>query len=186
VKISDIQKLRRIYKLKEVYRLNSVGNRKESSAEHTWSCLVLAEFFLEQHPKLNKSKVFELLLFHDFVEIEAGDTQLAPGIVREEKTLKEKNAAMSLSKKLPKEFGVKYLKLFEEFEEQKTPEAKFAKAIDAFDAELHEMDYKKDWKGWTEEFLRKSKEKYFVDFPILKKAFEETTEYAKNRGYFNQ
>jgi putative hydrolases of HD superfamily len=91
--MSDIQKLREIYKLKQVYRLNSVGNRKESSAEHTWSCLMLAEFFLEQHSKLNKSKVFELILFHDLVEIEAGDTQLAPGVSREDKIEKEKNAA---------------------------------------------------------------------------------------------
>lgn len=184
--MSDIQKLREIYKLKQVYRMNSVGNRKESSAEHTWSCLMLAEFFLEQQHKLNKSKVFELLLFHDVVEIEAGDHPISPGISREEKMQKEKDAAKSISKKLPKEFGRKYLKLFKEYEEAKTPEAKFAKAIDAFDAELHEMDYKKDWKGWTEEFLRKSKEKYFADVPIIKKAFEETTKYAKDRGYFDQ
>jgi putative hydrolase of HD superfamily len=147
---------------------------------------VLAEYFLEQHPKLDKSKVFELLLFHDVVEIEAGDTPMAPGFSREEKMQKERDAAISISKKLPKEFGKKYLGFFEEFEKAKTPEAKFAKAIDAFDAELHEMDNKTDWKGWSEEFLRKSKEKYFIDFPILKKAFEETTKYAKDHGYFNQ
>lgn len=184
--MSDIQKLREIYKLKQVYRLNSVGNRKESSAEHTWSCLILAEYFLEQLPELNKSKVFELLLFHDLVEIESGDTQLLPGVSREEKVLKEKRAATSISKKLPKQFGRNYLEFFQEFEEAKTPEAKFAKAIDAFDAELHEMDYKKDWKGWTEEFLRKSKEKYFINFPTIKNAFEETTKYAKDNDYFNQ
>jgi putative hydrolase of HD superfamily len=184
--MSDIQKLREIYKLKDIYRFNSVGNRKESTAEHTWSALVLADFFLEQYPELDKIHVFELILFHDLVEIEVGDSPLIPDEHREEILQKETDAAKIISRKLPEKFGNKYLKLFEEFQESKTPEAKFAKAVDSFDAELHELDYKDDWKGWTEEFLRKSKEKYFKDFPEILHAFEETTKHARDNGYFNQ
>lgn len=73
-----------------------------------------------------------------------------------------------------------------EYEEAKTREARFCKAIDALDAEIHEMDYKEDWKGWTEDFLRKSKEHLFDDFPELKELFEETTKFARDNGYFNQ
>jgi len=76
--------------------------------------------------------------------------------------------------------------LVNEFEENKTKEAKFAQAIDKLDAEIHELDYKKDWKGWTEEFLKEEKEKYFEEFPKIKQAFEKITNYARENGYFNQ
>ena len=72
--------------------------------------------------------------------------------------------------------GIPYIN---EFDENKTKEAKFAQAIDKLDAEIHELDYKKDWKGWTEEFLRKEKEIYFKEFPKIKQAFEKITNYLK-------
>src|SRR3989344_2474871 len=46
--IKGIHKFRTFNKLKSVYRKNSVANRKESSAEHSWSCLLLADFFLSK------------------------------------------------------------------------------------------------------------------------------------------
>lgn len=76
--------------------------------------------------------------------------------------------------------------LFHEFESCKTKEARFAKAIDALDAEIHEMDYKEDWKGWTEEFLRRKKGHLFEEFPELKDAFEKIMKYMKKEGFFNQ
>lgn len=58
--MEDIHKLRVFNRLKTVYRRNSVGNRKESSAEHSWSCLILADFFLSSEFFISqKSKFFD-------------------------------------------------------------------------------------------------------------------------------
>jgi len=185
--MSDLQKLRKIYQLKSVYRYNSVGNRKESSAEHTWSALVLANYFLDKIKlKLNHQKVYELLLYHDLLEIETGDIGLHKLEERKDKKEKEQKALPLLLKQLPTEFGEKFRQLFQEYEERKTPEAKFVKAIDYLDAELHELDYKKDWIGWTEKFLRQEKEKVMREFPELNAAFEEVLQHAREHGYFEQ
>jgi len=185
--MEDILKFRIFNKLKAVYRFNSVENRKESSAEHSWSCLILADFFLSKFDfNLDRLKVYELLMYHDVVEIEAGDTPLHPEIKSLYNSVREKKAAELLHKNLPSPLNNKFLKLFTEFEEQKTLESKFAKAIDALDAVIHELDYKQDWKGWTEEFLINKKLKFFEEFPELKKVFFEILDYMKKSNYFNQ
>ncbi len=188
--MEDINKFRIFNRLKTVYRFNSVAARKESSAEHTWSCLMLADFFLSKAScNLDRLKVYELLMYHDVVEIEAGDTPMAPEANesgRREKEEKEAKAAKILEKTLPAPLNSKFASLFNEFEAQKTREAKFAKAIDALDSEIHELDYKKDWKGWTKEFLVKKKAHLFDDFPELKKVFGMLLDYLVENRYFEQ
>ena len=44
--MDEIHKLRLFNKLKSVCRYNTVDNRKESSAEHSWSCLIIVDFFI--------------------------------------------------------------------------------------------------------------------------------------------
>ncbi len=198
----SLQKLRKFYELKRIERANTVAGgkvrRKESPAEHSWSCLILADYFLsrmsdkmsgkasEQKPKLDRLKVYELLMYHDVVEIEAGDINLLNEQERKHKSEREKKAAHVLHQHLPAELGKKFLALFHEYEEGKSKEARFAKAIDALDAEIHELDYKEDWKGWTEEFLRKKKGPLFEEFPELKEAFEEIMSFVKKGGYFGR
>ncbi len=185
--MENIQKLRIINQLKTIYRFNSVQDRKESSAEHSWSCLILADFFISKYNlNIDRLKVYELLMYHDLVEIESGDSPLHPEIKRADKSEKEKKAMDLLHKNLPAPINEKFLNFFTEFEEQKTKEAKFAKAIDALDAIIHELDYKQDWKGWTEEYLISEKLKYFNDFPELKKVFFDILDYLKENKYFNQ
>ena len=119
--MKDIHKFRIFNKLKTVYRFSSVENRKESTAEHSWSCLILADFFLSRiNFNLDRLKVYELLMYHDVVEIEAGDSPLHPNIKRVNKSEKEKKAMKLLHKELPTPLNDKFLKLFTEFEEQKT------------------------------------------------------------------
>ncbi len=186
--MENINKLRKIYQLKNIERANTVGKRKESPAEHSWSSLILADYFLTEmnDSTLDRLKVYELIMYHDLVEIETGDLCISKEEERKNKKAEEKKAALILKEKIPSQIKQKFHDLFEEYENQTTQEAKFAKAIDALDAELHEMDYKEDWKGWTEEFLRKKKSHLFQDFPLLKEAFEKTTQYARENGYFNQ
>jgi putative hydrolases of HD superfamily len=185
--IEEINRFKKINKLKSVYRLNSVDSRKESSAEHSWSAIVLADFMLDRYKlKLDKLKVCELLMFHDLAEIHTGDFPLSPKEKFGDKQQKELKASKLLKTQLPKKFGEKYFKIFMEFEERKTPEAKFARMIDVFDAQIHEIDYKKDWKGWTKKFLLDNKLKYFDEFPQIKKDFLLLADYLEEEGYFSE
>ncbi|MFT4311735.1 MAG: HD domain-containing protein [Candidatus Woesearchaeota archaeon] len=182
--MSDIQKFRTINQLKRVQRLNSVDTRKESPAEHTWSCLLLADYFLSHYDLgLDRLKVYELLMYHDVIEIESGDYPLHPDFGTFGKEKSEQDAKNHLSQFLPISLNNKFVNLFDEFESQKTAEARFAKAIDALDPMIHEMDYKDDWKGWSESFLRSKKEKYFQEFPPLQSAFEQVLAFLKENGY---
>jgi|SRR3989338_9155384 len=97
-----------------------------------------------------------------------------------------KNKPRLGSNNIPAPLREKFISLFNEFEDGKTKEARFAKAIDALDAEIHEMDYKKDWIGWTEEFLRRKKEPLINEFSELKEVFEETIAFVRKERYFDQ
>ena len=186
--IEDIHKFRTLNKLKSIYRKNSVGNRNESSAEHSWSCLLLADFFLSKlNLDMDKIKVYELLIYHDVLEIESGDIPLEP----EKKEFSEdKNDEemflQKFQKQLPESMNSKFLDLYREFKEQKTIEAKFAKLIDSIDPIIHELDYKEDWAGWSKEFFIKEKSKYFKEFPELMPIFDEILEYLINNDYFTE
>ena len=185
--MQNIQKFRRLYALKEVYRHCSVGNRKESVAEHTWSALMLADYILTKSKiAIDRVKVYELLLYHDIVEIEAGDIPIHHEEKRIHKQENERKAIVKLNKQLPKEVADKLAFLFEEFEAQQTPEAKFARAIDKLDATIHELDYKEDWKGWNEKMLRKYHDHAVSVFPETKKLFEKIVAYVKKNDYFRK
>lgn len=182
----EINQLRKVYELKQVYRHASVDDRKESTAEHTFSSLVLADFLMLKHDfNVNRHRVLDLILYHDFVEIYSGDMPLHSAL-RSSMQSKESAAAKRLFNELPPSLARKYKPLYEEFEGRQTREAKFAFAIEQLDAEIHELDYKKDWKGWTEELLRKLKGHCFEEFPELKKLFEEQIRYLRKNRYFDQ
>ncbi len=184
--MQNLIQLRELYRLKNIERICSVKERKESSAEHSWSCLVLAEYFLSiiEDKSLDRLKIYELLIYHDLVEIESGDIPWTDLEKRKGKKETEKAAFERLKSKLPLPLKAKIIQLFQEYAENKTKETKFALAIDALDAIIQELDYKADWKGWSEEFLKKTKSHLFKDFPELKQFFEGLMEYAKEQGYF--
>jgi len=185
--MKDLLKLKKINELKKTYRFASVGARKESAAEHSWSCMVIADYFLPKiKRKINRQRVYELLIYHDLAEIESPEMTLGPSLKRKGSGSREERAAEKLQKELPDEIAKRFLKLSEEFRKQKTIEAKFVKAIDQLDASIHELDYKADWKGWNEKFLRESKGKYFESFPEMKDAFEKIVEYLVKNGYLEK
>lgn len=127
--------LREIEKLKLVYRRNSVldRSRQENSAEHSWHialmALVLAEHADEED--IDISKVVRQLLVHDLVEIYAGDTWLYDEAAMADKEEKERASAQELFALLPSDQAEEFQMLWEEFETRKSPEAKFAAAVDA-------------------------------------------------------
>ncbi|MDO5386829.1 MAG: HD domain-containing protein [Pseudomonadota bacterium] len=107
----------------------------ESDADHMFSTAFLTMTLTP--PELNKEKCLELVLCHDLQEIYSGDP--VPG----EKADKEKHQAESKAiNQIASELNFPYLKeLFEEFEAQKTPEAKFAKIMDKLDTAISAYYY---------------------------------------------
>jgi putative hydrolase of HD superfamily len=184
--MQEIQKLRILNKLKSVYRANSVGHRKESAAEHTWSALMLADYYSSVIDQaLDRLKVYELLLYHDLVEIEAGDIPLDPNNeVNNQKEI-ERAAAEVLKQRLPDSLKDKFWELFDEFEQGATLEARFARAIDCLDAMIHELDYRDDWAGWSRTFLITKRERYFDGFPKLLDEFHTLVDYLVEQEYIS-
>ena len=125
--------LQEIEKLKIVYRQNGVigGERQENSAEHSWHIAMMA-IILQEHAGGNVDilKVIKMLLIHDLVEIYTGDTFLYDDEGREEIKDPEKKAAEKIFGLLPEEQGNEFNRLWNEFEEHRTEESKYALVLD--------------------------------------------------------
>jgi len=124
-----------IDQLKGVIRKNGLhdGSRRENTAEHSWhaafSALLLSKF---ANQSVDINKVIQMLLIHDLVEIEAGDTFVYNKSEVSGQKKAEAKARDLVFGKLPDEQAEALKTLWNEFEARETPEAKFAKAIDRF------------------------------------------------------
>ncbi|MFC1723898.1 HD domain-containing protein, partial [Nanoarchaeota archaeon] len=80
-----------------------------------------------------------------------------------------------LSKQIPTGVSEEFLKYWEEYEEGKTKEAQFARAISDIEGFIHFFSKRKDWKGFglTEQEVRERKEKNLKPFPAIHKAFND-------------
>ncbi|MUH71672.1 HD domain-containing protein [Psychrosphaera haliotis] len=108
------------------------NNRYENSAEHSWHICMAAQV-LQSHVNspVDIMRVTQMLLIHDIVEIDAGDTfAFAPQEQLDAQFELEEKAAKRIFGILPDTQRDFYLELFTEFEESFTSDAKFAKAID--------------------------------------------------------
>jgi len=121
-----------IDKVKNILRKTKLfdGNRFENDAEHSWSVCVMALLLKEySNFKVNIEKVIYMLLVHDIVEIDAGDTFLySPE--RSNAQNKEKIAAERIFGLLGNDQKDYFISLWNEFEEKETNEAKFAAVFD--------------------------------------------------------
>ena len=180
----DLNQFRILNKLKSVYRVSKVGDRNESTAEHTWACLMLADYFLEKYDyNLDKKRVIDLLMYHDVMEIEAGDVSVYDNEPAEQKKAREEKALQKLISSLTREHAARLKSLFHEYEESKTREAQFALAIDKFEPVIHNLDYPKIWNEFniTERMIREKKEKYLKPFPEILALFNEIMRYAREK-----
>jgi putative hydrolases of HD superfamily len=122
-----------IDKLKNVERVSRLtdGSRAENSAEHSWHIAVMAMTLIEHAAApVDPLHVMRLLLVHDIVEIDAGDTYCYDTDGYADKQERERNAAIRLFGMLPDDQSSEFLALWEEFEAMRTPAAIFANAID--------------------------------------------------------
>jgi putative hydrolase of HD superfamily len=125
--IVEIDKLKRILR----QTLLTDASRQENSAEHSWHIALMAIVLAEYAPaEVNLLQAVKLLLIHDLVEIDAGDTFCYDLSGNQSKAQRELAAADRLFGLLPPEQGAGLRSLWEEFEAQLTPEAKFAVALD--------------------------------------------------------
>jgi putative hydrolases of HD superfamily len=120
-------------RLKNVLRVTTLtdGSRAENSAEHSWHTAMTA-LILHEHAPLDVDPlhVIKLLLVHDIVEIDAGDTSCYDEHGYSDKEQRERAAAIRLFGLLPDDQASQLLALWEEFEAMHTPAALFANAVD--------------------------------------------------------
>ena len=122
-----------IDKLKSVMRRSVLidGSRVENTAEHSWHLAMLA-IVLAPHADdgVDVTRAMEILLVHDLVEIDAGDTYIYDATARVDKEARERRAADRLFKLLPPSEARRIEELWNEYEARETATAKFAYAID--------------------------------------------------------
>lgn len=124
-----------IDQLKNVIRRNALwdGSRPENTAEHSWHAALSAQLLAPYaNQPIDVDRVTRMLLIHDLIEIEAGDTFVYDAEGMENQEAAELKAAQIVFGSLPEEQGKPLRALWDEFEERSTPDAKFAKAIDRF------------------------------------------------------
>ena len=123
-------------KLKEILRQTvcSQSRRAENDAEHSWH-LCLAVIVLAEHannPRLDVLRVLQMLIVHDLVEIDAGDTFAYDTAAMAGQHEREARAADRIFGLLPADQAREFRSFWDEFEEQRTNEARFAAAVDRF------------------------------------------------------
>ncbi len=122
-------------RLKSVTRANTLcdGSRYENSAEHSWHLALYALVLGEHAPDgVDTQRVIKMLLLHDLVEIDAGDTPLYAEADRAAIAAAEKAAAARIFSLLPADQGAALRALWDEFEDGESVDARFAKALDRF------------------------------------------------------
>ena len=122
-----------IDKLKGVLRQTLVadGSRRENSAEHSWHLALMAGLLAEYAPEgVDIGRVVRMVLVHDLVEIDAGDAFCYDPVAVMGKVEREEACAYRLFGMLPADQGAELRALWDDFEARRTPESRFANALD--------------------------------------------------------
>lgn len=122
-----------IDKEKNIFRQThlSGGGRQENDAEHAWHMAFLIYLLKEySNAPIDVAKTMVMALLHDVVEIDAGDTYAYDEQALASQAEREQAAAKRIFGLLPADQAELCLSLFNEFEDNQTPEARFAHAID--------------------------------------------------------
>lgn len=147
--VLEIDRLKSV--LRQSYLIDS--DRHENSAEHSWhlalAAMVLGEYAKE---KIDVGKVIHLVLVHDLVEIDAGDTFIYDEAANVGKAAREQEAANRLFGILPEEQAQTFMAFWREFEDRQTPESKFAFALDRLMPILHNVFTQ--GRSWKEHGIR--------------------------------
>ncbi len=134
--LQQVEFIKEIDKLKYIQRRTKLFNsdRCENDAEHSWH-LAMMTIVLEEHANhpIDVLKVVKMVLIHDIVEIDAGDTFIYDTTKNHDNTEEELLAARRIFGLLPASQAKEFIDIWLEFEEGMTEEAKFARSMDRFE-----------------------------------------------------
>jgi putative hydrolase of HD superfamily len=148
--ILEIDKLKSI--IRQSYLL--AGTRQENSAEHSWHVALMAMLLAEYADQsVDLLRILKMLLIHDIIEIDAGDTYCYDEAEALNQSSRENVAAERLFGLLPQDQKVELRELWGEFEARSTPEAKFAATIDRLMPLFH--NYHTEGRSWREHGIKK-------------------------------
>lgn len=176
-------------KMKNIYRQTYVlhEDRKENDAEHSWHLAILA-FMLEEYAAepIDTLKVIKMVLLHDVVEIDAGDTYLYDEEGYKSKAEREEKAAQRIFGLLPDDQRDEYYALWREFEDDITYESRFASILDRMQPLL--LNYTKGGIAWKEHGVHKEQvlsrnQPYFDASHELAEVIESVIEDAAAKGW---
>ena len=140
-----------IDKEKEIYRQTHIlgGSRRENDAEHAWHMAIMALVLQEYaNEPVDVLRVMKMVLMHDLVEIYAGDTYAYDETGKESQRERELAATDKIFGMLPEDQEQEFRAIWEEFEEKKSPEAKFARMLDNYQPlSLNNANQGGDWRA---------------------------------------
>lgn len=175
--------------LTAVTRLNRLldGSRAETSAEHSWHLALTALVLAPAHggAELDLARVLALVIVHDVVEVDAGDVPVYGVAARDAAAAAEARAAERLFGLLPADEGAELRALWHEFEAARTPEARFARAVDRLQPIL--VHWAGDGATWREHTITEAQERAMVErvaafWPPLRVVAEALVDDAVARG----
>lgn len=159
--IVEIDKLKSV--LRRTYLAN--GTRRENAGEHSWHLAMMA-LVLSEHAneEIDLLRVLKMVLIHDIVEIDAGDTYIYDDVGALDQEEREKMAAERIFGLLPVEQAREFREVWDEFEARQTADAKFAKALDRLMPLLH--NYELEGKAWQTNGIKRH-QVIAINRPIL-------------------
>lgn len=178
-------------KTKSVFRQSYLadGSRKENDAEHMWH-LALCVLVLGEHadPPVDLVRVLKMVLIHDIVEIDAGDTYIYDELSRATQAEREGRAADRLYGLLPPDQEAEMREIWEEFEARVTPESRFAAAVDRLQPVL--LNVAAEGRAWLEhaisaERVRAVNSKVAEGAPVLWDYLSGLLDDAVSRGWLS-
>ena len=181
--------IREADKIKSIFRQTYLmdGSRKENDAEHSWHLALMALVLEEYAPAgTDLGKVIRMVLVHDMVEIDAGDTYLFDKEANRDKAEREKAAAERIFGLLPADLGGEFRGCWEEFEEGITGEARFAGLLDRFQPFFHNWETRGiSWKehGVSRRQVLERMEPAMRAFPLFLAFMKEKVDRAVEAGW---
>ncbi len=178
-----------IDRLKQIFRQTPLldMSRKENDAEHSWQLAMMALVLAEYAPVgCDIVRVLKMVLIHDIVEIDAGDSPAYTGIDKSDQHERECRAADRLFNLVPAPLNIEFRELWDEFEQMKTPDALFARTMDRLQPFLH--NYFTGGKMWirhriSADQVRQRNRVLGECSPQLVRLMQDLTDDAVRRGY---
>jgi len=186
----QIEFILEIDQLKHVLRKTILmdQSRRENSAEHSWhialTVMVLSEY--ARDADIDFFRVMKMLLIHDLVEIDAGDTYCHDEEGKRDQAARERLAADRIFNLLPPDQAGTFRDLWDEFEERKTSESRFANALDRVQPFLH--NYFTRGRTWQENKIKREQVKVRMQpvgdgAPVLGRYVSSLIDNAVEKGY---